>query len=62
MGRHPFAGRYLGKGEMPIGRAIAESRFAYSHDACRTQMTPPPYTPPMEAVGPAVTDQWRQLS
>ena len=46
MGRHPFAGRYLGKGEMPIERAIAESRFAYSHDTGRTQMAPPPYTPP----------------
>ena len=56
MGRHPFAGRYLGKGDMPIERAIAESRFAYSRDARRTQMAPPPYTPPMDAVGPAVTD------
>ena len=56
MGRHPFAGRYLGKGEMPIERAIAESRFAYSRDTSRTQMAPPPYTPPMEMVGPAITD------
>ena len=55
MGRHPFAGRYLGKGEMPIERAIAESRFAYSHDAGRTQMAPPPYTPPIEMVGPTIT-------
>ena len=45
MGRHPFAGRYLGKGDMPIERAIAESRFAYSRDTSRTQMAPPPYTP-----------------
>ena len=30
MGRHPFAGRYLGPGEMNLGRAIAEHRFAYS--------------------------------
>jgi DNA-binding helix-hairpin-helix protein with protein kinase domain len=51
MGRHPFAGRYLGKGDMPIERAIAESRFAYSRDTRRTQMAPPPYTPPIEAVG-----------
>ena len=56
MGRHPFAGRYLGKGDMPIERAIAESRFAYSRDTGRTQMAPPPYTPPMDAVGPAVTE------
>jgi DNA-binding helix-hairpin-helix protein with protein kinase domain len=56
MGRHPFAGRFLGRGDMPIERSIAESRFAYSRDATRTQMTPPPYTPPMTAVGPAVTE------
>ena len=56
MGRHPFAGRYLGKGDMPIERAIAESRFAYSRDTSRTQMAPPPYTPSMDAVGPAVTE------
>ena len=56
MGRHPFAGRYLGQGDMPIERAIAESRFAYSRDLRRTQISPPPYTPPMEAVGPGVID------
>jgi len=56
MGRHPFAGRFLGHGEMPIERAIAESRFAYSRDSGRTQMAPPPYTPPMSILGPAVTE------
>jgi DNA-binding helix-hairpin-helix protein with protein kinase domain len=56
MGRHPFAGRYLGKADMPIERAIAESRYAYSSDSLRTQMAPPPYTPPIETVGLAVTD------
>ena len=54
MGRHPFAGRFLGRGEMPIERAIAESRFAYSRDDTRTQMAPPPFTPPMTTAGPAV--------
>jgi DNA-binding helix-hairpin-helix protein with protein kinase domain len=28
MGRHPFAGRFLGKGEMPIAKAISELRSA----------------------------------
>ena len=28
MGRHPFAGRYLGSGDMPIAQAIREGRFA----------------------------------
>jgi len=40
MGRHPFAGKFLGRGEMPIEKAIAEKRFA--RDAQRTQMLPPP--------------------
>jgi len=42
MGRHPFAGRYSGAGDMPIERAISEHRFAFGHDAARGQMSPPP--------------------
>ncbi len=42
MGRHPFAGKFLGRGEMPIEKAIAEQRFAFARDAKRTQMLPPP--------------------
>ncbi|MGB2662559.1 MAG: hypothetical protein WAK48_01060 [Candidatus Acidiferrum sp.] len=42
MGRHPFAGKFLGRGEMPIEKAIAEQRFAFARDAQRTQMLPPP--------------------
>ena len=56
MGRHPFAGRFIGKGDMPIERAIAENRFAYSRDVRRTQISPPPYTPPMGAVGPGIIE------
>jgi DNA-binding helix-hairpin-helix protein with protein kinase domain len=41
MGRHPFVGRYRGSGEMPIERAIAEHRFAYSANG-RSDMSPPP--------------------
>ena len=44
MGRHPFAGRYLGKGDMPVERAIKEGRFAYGPHADRVQMTPPPHS------------------
>ena len=36
MGRHPFAGRFHGVGEMPIEKAIAESRFAYARETRRT--------------------------
>jgi DNA-binding helix-hairpin-helix protein with protein kinase domain len=42
MGRHPFAGKFLGRGEMPIEKAIAEQRFAFAADVQRTQMLPPP--------------------
>ena len=40
MGRHPLLGRYSG-GEMPLERAIAENRFAYSLSR-QVGMTPPP--------------------
>ena len=44
MGRHPFAGRYLGSGDMPVERAIKEGRFAYGAHSDRVQMTPPPHS------------------
>jgi len=44
MGRHPFAGRYSGHGDMPIEAAIRDYRFAYSSSAMRLQMAPPPYS------------------
>ena len=42
MDRHPFSGRFTGNGEMPLEKAIAEYRFAYS--ARNTGMIPPPGT------------------
>jgi DNA-binding helix-hairpin-helix protein with protein kinase domain len=42
MARHPFSGRYLGAGDMPIEQAIREYRFAYGKDALTLQMKPPP--------------------
>jgi DNA-binding helix-hairpin-helix protein with protein kinase domain len=42
MGRHPFAGRFHGTGDMPIERAIQQGRFAFSQNAASLQMTPPP--------------------
>src|SRR5258708_1333376 len=42
MARHPFSGRYLGAGDMPIERAIKEYRFAYGANALALQMKPPP--------------------
>jgi DNA-binding helix-hairpin-helix protein with protein kinase domain len=42
VGRHPFAGRYRGQGDMSIEKAIAERRFAFSRDRAATQVDPPP--------------------
>jgi DNA-binding helix-hairpin-helix protein with protein kinase domain len=44
MGRHPFAGRYSGSGDMPIERSIREYRFAFGAKASTKQMAPPPNT------------------
>jgi DNA-binding helix-hairpin-helix protein with protein kinase domain len=56
MGRHPFAGRYLGAGDMPIERAIAEYRFAYGTDRFLRHMDSPPGALPLESVGDTVRD------
>jgi DNA-binding helix-hairpin-helix protein with protein kinase domain len=44
MGRHPYSGRFNGPGDMPLERAIAEFRFAYSARQT-TAMSPPPNAP-----------------
>jgi DNA-binding helix-hairpin-helix protein with protein kinase domain len=54
MGRHPFAGRFLGRGDMPIPKAISELRFAYSAMRADVQMDKPPHTPPLSIVGDEV--------
>lgn len=51
MGRHPFAGRYTGRGDMPIPKAIEESRFAYGIRRTDANMERPPGTPPLTIVG-----------
>ena len=45
MGRHPFAGKYLGRGDLSMQAAIADYRFAYSSRIRETRMEPPPYVP-----------------
>jgi DNA-binding helix-hairpin-helix protein with protein kinase domain len=54
MGRHPFAGRFIGLGEMPIERAIGEGRFAYGADCTAYQMERPPGAPSLSIVSPAI--------
>lgn len=50
MGRHPFSGRYAGREDMPIERAIKEGRFAFSQKAKLYGMMPPPYSLPLTAL------------
>lgn len=52
MGRHPYAGRYQGRGDMPIEQAIAEYRYAFSAGARALAMARPPQTLEVEAVAP----------
>lgn len=52
-GRHPFAGVFA-EGDMPIERAITESRFAYGASAAAMRMTPPPGTLALETFGPRI--------
>lgn len=54
MGRHPFAGRFRGSGDMPIERAISEFRFSFGASAARVLMEPPPGALPLSAVSPGV--------
>src|SRR5262245_40204329 len=54
MGRHPFAGRFLGRGDMPIETAIQQYRFAYGSDCKLTQMEPPPHVPALVSVSPGI--------
>jgi len=42
VGRHPYAGRPRGHGELSIEKAIAEHRFAFSRNRAATQVDPPP--------------------
>lgn len=50
LGRHPYSGRFLGQGEMPLENAIQELRFAYGADAKSRQMQPPPGTLSFQAI------------
>lgn len=54
LGRHPFSGTFLGRGDMPLEKAIKELRFAYGRAAEAHKMRPPPHTPPLAVASPAV--------
>ncbi len=44
LGKHPFAGRYAGTGDMPISKAMEEYRFPYGANAAAAvcDCSPPP--------------------
>ncbi len=54
LGRHPFAGRYSGAGDMPLEKAIAEFRFAYGQSSHAYLMQPPLHSLPLVALPDAV--------
>jgi DNA-binding helix-hairpin-helix protein with protein kinase domain len=56
LGRHPFAGKYHGAGEMPIEKAIAEFRFAYGSKAASFEMEQPPNTLPLNGASKQIAD------
>ena len=51
LGRHPFAGRFLGQGDMPIEKAISDYRFAYGPDQRSLLMERPPGTLELTVMG-----------
>ncbi|MGX9117888.1 topoisomerase DNA-binding C4 zinc finger domain-containing protein [Mesorhizobium sp. BHbsci] len=59
LGKHPFAGRYSGTDEMPLERAIAEGRYAYS-TLRQTGMAPPPHGPGPSMMPKAVAMAFEQ--
>ena len=60
MGRHPFAGRYSGAGDMPIERAIQQFRFAYSANGSRLQMSPPPHAVTLSALPSSLSQMFER--
>lgn len=54
MGRHPFAGRYSGPGEMPVEKAVREYRFAYGPDCTANAMDRPLGTVPLKTMGSGI--------
>lgn len=60
LGRHPFAGRHQGKGDLSIGEAIAQFKYVYSRDRARTLMEPPPFAASELVAGPEIAQLWEQ--
>ena len=59
-GRHPFAGRYSGSGDMPSERAIVERRFAFSRNANSFAMSPPPHCLTLDSMPRQVAEMFER--
>lgn len=55
LGRHPFAGNYIGKEDLTLEESIEEKRFAYGDEAPARMVRQPPGTLPLEAVSEPVS-------
>lgn len=60
LGRHPFAGKHFGKGDLSLGEAIAQCKYAYSREQATTQMAPPPASPSAFVAGQEIADLWEK--
>jgi DNA-binding helix-hairpin-helix protein with protein kinase domain len=60
LGRHPYSGQYLGAGEMPLERAIRESRFAYGVDSEARKMRQPPGTLALDSMPSLIVRLFRR--
>ena len=60
LGRHPYAGRYAGPGDMPIERAIVEHRFAYGAYAGSVHMSKPPHSVGLDILPRPVANLFEQ--
>ena len=60
VGRHPFAGRFYGMGELHIEKAIAERRFAFSRERAATLVEPPPASLLLDDLPPTIAELFEQ--
>ena len=60
LGRHPFAGVYLGEEEKSLEDCIRELRFAYGSDAKSRQVKQPPGTLALSAASPRIAEMFER--
>jgi len=60
MGRHPYAGRHAGRGDIGIDAAIASFKYAYKRSPGSADLAPPPNSVPLSALPSTVTDHFER--